>query len=170
MEISDKGITWLKNKEQKVVNSKGLHVIYDDRTGKIVQNISCLPPGATIGYGHLIKSGEDFQKGLSEQQAIELLKQDLHIAEEAVRNNITAKTTQNQFDALVSFAYNIGSGNFANSTVVKYINNPQFYDSVYGSLEKAWKAWNRSQGEVSRGLINRRNAEWKLYDKGIYYF
>ncbi len=68
----------------------------------------------------------------------------------------------------MSLAYNIGAKNFANSTVVKYINNPNFHSSVYPNLESAWKAWNRSQGEISNGLINRRQNKWDLYNRGIY--
>lgn len=168
MKISEKGFNWLKSKESKVVNANGLHVIYDDKTGKPVPKGVPLPAGATIGYGHLIKVGENFQNGLSEEQAMELYRQDLRIAENAVRNNITVKIKQNQFDALASLAYNIGVGNFAKSTIVKYINNPQFYDDMYRSPEQAWKAWNRSQGKVSAGLINRRNEEWEMFANGVY--
>lgn len=168
MKISNKGIAWLKSMENKVVNANGIHIIYDDKTGRPITNGTTLPPGATIGYGHLIKTGENFEKGLSEQQATELYMRDLCVAENAVRDNITAQIPQNQFDALVSLAYNIGTRNFANSTIVKYINNPNFIDKTYPTAESAWKAWNKTQGRISRGLINRRNAEWEMYSKGIY--
>ena len=59
MKMSDKGIEWLKGLEGSVkVNGK--HVIYDDATGKPVPAGVPLPVGATIGYGHLVKPGEDF--------------------------------------------------------------------------------------------------------------
>ncbi len=61
-----------------------------------------------------------------------------------------------------------GGGAFANSTVVQYINNPDFASSKYPSLESAWRAWNRTQGAVSNGLINRRNDEWNMYNNGAY--
>ena len=127
-----------------------------------------MPRGATIGYGHLIKQGEDFRNGINETTAIELLRADIAIAERAVKNNISVPLKQNQFDALVFFAYNIGVNNFANSTVVKYINNPNFHSSRYPNLESAWKAWNRSQGEISNGLVNRRQKEWDMYNRSIY--
>ena len=167
MKISEKGITLLKQLEG-YVKKDDKHVIYDDKTGKPVNTNEPLPHGATIGYGHLIKYGEDFRDGISEAKATELLRTDIITAECAVRDNITVPLKQNQYDALVSLAYNIGAKNFANSTVVKYINNPNFHSSVYPNLESAWKAWNRSQGEISNGLINRRQNEWNMYNQGIY--
>ena len=168
MGMSDDGINWLKGKEDKILDKQGNHIIYDDQTGKPVNTNEPLPKGATIGYGHLIKNGEDFRNGISEAKATELLRADIAIAERAVRDNITVPLSQNQFDALTSLAYNIGTKNFANSTVVNYINNPNFHSSVYPNLESAWKAWNRSQGEISNGLINRRQNEWNMYNQGIY--
>jgi type VI secretion system secreted protein VgrG len=168
MKISDYGITWLKNQENKVLDKHGNHIIYDDKTGKPVKPHEPLPRGATIGYGHLIKPDEDFRNGISESEATELLHADIAIAECAIKDNIFVPLKQNQYDALVSLAYNIGAKNFANSTVVKYINNPNFHSSVYLNLESAWKAWNRSQGKVLNGLINRRKSEWDMYNCGIY--
>ena len=168
MKMSDKGIEWLKGKEARVLDKRGNHVIYDDATKKPVNPNEPLPKGATIGYGHLVKPGEDFTNGITEQQAIALLRSDIATAERAVQDNITAHMSQPQYDALVSLAYNIGASGFKNSTVVKYINNPDFHSSVYSDLESAWKAWNRTQGKVSNGLINRRQNEWNLYKRGIY--
>ncbi|ETW95549.1 MAG: hypothetical protein ETSY1_30095, partial [Candidatus Entotheonella factor] len=74
---------------------------------------------------------------------------------------------QHQFDAMVILTYNIGVPNFLSSSALKLINDPNAQTS-YSSLESAWKAWNRSQGSVMQGLINRRNAEWKIYSQGIY--
>ncbi len=168
MKMSDDGINWLKSKEDKVLDKNGNHVIYNDRNKQAVPDGAPLPPGATIGYGHLVKPGEDFQGGITETAAIDLLRSDIAVAERAVRDNITVPLTQNQYDALVSLAYNIGSGAFASSTVVQYINNPEFKSSRYPTLEAAWRAWNRTQGAVSNGLINRRNYEWNMYNGGIY--
>ena len=168
MKISDYGITWLKNQENKVLDKHGNHIIYDDKTGKPVKPHEPLPRGATIGYGHLIKPDEDFRNGIPESEATELLLADIAIAECAIRNNIFVPLKQNQYDALVSLAYNIGTRNFANSTVVKYVNNPNFHSSVYLNLESAWKAWNRSQGKVLNGLKKKKKNEWDMYNCGIY--
>ena len=167
MKTSNNGINMLK-KLEGCVKIGNIHIIYDDQTGKPVNTNKPLPKGATIGYGHLIKNYEDFINGISEDKATELLRADIAIAERAVKNNISVPLKQNQYEALVSLAYNIGAKNFANSTVVKYINNPNFRSPIYPNLELAWKAWNRSQGKISKGLINRRNQEWNLYKNGKY--
>ena len=163
MKMSDDGINMLKKLEGSVTKDDK-HVIYDDKTGKPVDTNKPLPSGATIGYGHLIKNGEDFRNGISEAKATELLRTDIAIAVRAVRDNITVPLSQNQFDALTSLAYNIGTKNFADSTVVKYVNNPDLKNNAYPTLESAWKTWNKSSGHVMTGLSNRRNQEWNMFN------
>ena len=164
MKISDKGINMLKRFEGSVkIGDK--HVIYDDKTGKPINTNEPLPKGATIGYGHLIKPGEDFRNGITESVATELLRSDITTAERAVKDNIGVLLSQNQYDALVSLAYNIGAKNFADSTVVKYINNSNFHNSKYINLKSAWNAWNKSGGKEMPGLSNRRNQEFNLFNK-----
>ena len=163
MHISNNGINTLKWLEG-CVKQNGQHVMYDDVSGRPVVKNTRLPHGATIGYGHLIKQGEDFSNGITEEQATELLLQDIKNAENAVNKVILVPLSQNQFDALVIFAYNIGTANFAKSTVAKYINNPNFHSNKYPNLEFAWKSWNKSRGQKIGGLINRRNHEWILFN------
>lgn len=162
MKTSNKGINFIKQFEG-TVKSGDKHIIYDDETGCPVPSNAPLPRGATIGYGHLIKSGEDFSRGITESQAIEILRSDINMAERAVKDSIIVPLTQNQFDALVSLAYNLGAKKFANSTVVKYVNNPDFTDMTYPTLESAWIAWNKSGGKEMTGLTNRRKAELNLF-------
>lgn len=163
MKISDNGINMLKRFEGSVkIGNK--HVIYDDKTGKPINLGEELPKGATIGYGHLIKSGEDFRKGITEKQATEILRSDIVTAEFAVKDNITVPLSQNQYDALVSLAYNIGTKNFAESSVVKYINDSNYRNSKYPTLESAWKAWNKTGGREMPGLSNRRHQEFNLFN------
>ena len=162
MNISNNGIEILKKLEGSVIRA-GKHVIYDDQTGQPVTPNTPLPRGATIGYGHLIKPGEDFANGIDENSATELLRRDVARAENAVCTNITTPITQNQFDALVIFAYNIGAKNFAGSTVVKYINNPNFHSATYPTMDAAWLAWNKSCGHAMPGLTRRRESELKLF-------
>jgi type VI secretion system secreted protein VgrG len=83
-----------------------------------------------------------------------------------VKQTIKVDLTQQQFDALVILAFNIGD-NFKNSSVAKLINDPAATTS-YDDLESAWKAWNKSQGKEMKGLNNRRAAEWKIYAEGVY--
>ena len=163
MKISDNGINILKRFEGRV-KIGGKHVIYDDKTGKPVDSNKGLPKGATIGYGHLIKSGEDFRDGITERQATEILRSDILTAEFAVKDNITVPLSQNQYDALVSLAYNIGAKNFAGSTVVKYVNDSNYHNTKYPTLESAWKAWNKSGGRKMPGLSNRRHQEFSLFN------
>ena len=162
MNISNNGIEILKKLEGSVIRA-GKHVIYNDQTGMPVAPNAPLPCGATIGYGHLIKYGEDFTDGIDEHHATELLRHDIVCAENAVRTNITIPLTQNQFDALVIFAYNIGIKNFARSTVAKYINDPLFHSATYTNLDSAWRAWCKSGGRVMPGLARRRDVELKLF-------
>lgn len=167
MKMSDDGIAALKQQEGSV-KQDGKHVVYNDQTGKPVPVDALLPLGATIGYGHLIKPGEDFRGGITEGTATQLLRNDVAAAERAVQDNITAPITQNQYDALVMLAYNIGSDAFKKSTVVQYINNPDFTSSKYPSLESAWGAWNKSGGRVIPGLIKRRDYEFGIYSASAY--
>ena len=164
MKLSDNGIRILKQCEGRVMRN-GRHVIYDDKNGQPVVMGAALPAGATIGYGHLIKPGEDFRDGIDEDTATKILRGDLSVAERAVCNTITVNLRQNQFDALVMLCFNIGTRNFANSTVVKYINNPEFKSVRYPTLAAAWCAWNRTGGHVSAGLIRRRGIEWELFNQ-----
>ena len=139
---------------------------YNDQTGK---DITTWVAGATIGYGHLIAKSEwkTYEKGISEKDADALFNADLAPFVDAVRNTITVGLQQHQFDALVIFAFNIGISGFKGSSVVQLINNPKAKTS-YATLEDAWKAWNKSQGKLNKGLVNRRNAEWNIYNSATY--
>ena len=163
MKISDNGINMLKRFEGSV-KIGDRHVIYDDKTGRPVNSDKELPAGATIGYGHLIKSDEDFKHGITERQATEILRSDISTAERAIKDNITIPLSQNQYDALVSLAYNIGAKNFADSTVVKYVNDSNYHNTKYPTLESAWMAWNKSGGREMAGLTNRRQQEFNLFN------
>ncbi|MBX3629566.1 MAG: lysozyme [Nitrosomonas sp.] len=143
---------------------------YDDQTGAEISN---WVKGATIGYGHLIsqsewhQSGDLYRNGISEDQAKALLRKDLQPFVDSVNSKVTATVSQNQFDALVMLVFNIGSGNFGSSSVLKLVNDPMA-QTHYPNLESAWKAWNKSQGKMMQGLVNRRNAEWNIYSKNVY--
>ena len=56
---------------------------------------------------------------------------------------------------------------FSSSAVLKLVNDPTA-KTAHKDLESAWKAWNKSQGIVNAGLVNRRNAEWNIYSENIY--
>ncbi len=158
--FSDKGIDLLKSIEQLSTTP------YDDQTGK---DITTWVEGATIGYGHLVSSAEwsKYKDGIARDQALSLFRADLNPYVNTVKTKVTASITQNEFDAMVILAFNIGQRAFTNSSVLKMVNNPNV-KTTYENLEDAWKAWNKSQGVINSGLINRRQAEWDIYSKGIY--
>ena len=79
----------------------------------------------TIGYGQVVKSQEDFSPGIDEAQAEEVLRQDAVIAERAVLRLISVPLTDGQFDALVSFTYNLGGGALQRSTLRRKINREE---------------------------------------------
>lgn len=162
MQISERGICRLKQFEGCVkINNR--HVIYDDATGQPVPNGTPLPPGATIGYGHLITPDQDFTRGLTEEQATKLLQSDLTQAQDVVRHNVHTKLTQYQYDALVILAFNIGAGAFRKSTVLKYLNIPGFVSKKYPTLMSAWLSWCNSGGRTVPGLLHRRRQEWEMF-------
>ena len=114
----------------------------------------------TIGYGHTerVSPGDV----ITVEQAEMYLRYDVADAEMAVLSLISAPLNQNKFDALVSFVYNVGFGNFYNSTLRRLINerctNPE-------RIHKAFLMWKRSQGRILSGLIKRRNEEFALFIK-----
>ena len=114
----------------------------------------------SIGYGHLLQNGERFEDGITEEKAEELLQQDVQDAEFVVDGMVTVPLTQNQFDALVSFAYNIGGDRFANSTLVRVLNEGKYNEVPYQLTR-----WNKSNGKVLKALVRRRNLEGELFRK-----
>lgn len=160
MRLSNAGINLLKSIEE-------LRLLpYDDQTGARAYHWE---PGVTIGYGHLLDRDEwhCVACGISEDHAEALFRHDLIPFEKAIDTAVEIELKQYQFDALVILAFNIGAHSAATSSAVKLINDPDAATS-YPSLEEAWKAWDKSQGKVNRGLVNRRAAEWTLYTTGAY--
>jgi type VI secretion system secreted protein VgrG len=139
---------------------------YDDQTGR---NIDRWVPGATIGVGHLIAQDQwtQFASGITEEQANYLFESDLQPFVDTVNASLIHEVTQSQFDALVVLCFNIGPAAFRQTSALRLVNDPQA-ETSYGSVDDAWRAWNRSQGQVNRGLENRRNAELDLYNHGNY--
>jgi len=161
MNLSEKGENLLKSIE--VLSTQP----YDDQKGIKSAPIKSWVKGATIGYGYLISQAEwdKYKNGITVEQANALYDAKIKPYVDAVNSNIKVKISQSQFDALVMLCYNIGITAFKNSSVVKMVNG---LPSSYKTLEAAWKAWNKSQGKFNQGVLNRRNAEWDVYTKGIY--
>lgn len=114
-----------------------------------------------IGYGQRLTPSEveKYKNGISEEDASLLLVDYLHTIENTVSNVIKTKLNQNQFDAVMSFTYNVGIGAFISSTLLKVINANQ--------LDKApdeFAKWTKSGGKELPGLVARRKAEVALWN------
>ncbi|CAK0765332.1 lysozyme [Gammaproteobacteria bacterium] len=113
---------------------------------------------STIGYGHLIKPGENFSGGISAKKAELMLVNDLLATEDSVKKWVNVALTQGQFDALVSFVFNVGAGSFKKSTLLRKLNA----GDVAGAAEEFGK-WDKADGKVAEGLRRRRVAEMEVF-------
>ena len=115
----------------------------------------------TIGYGHTA-GVTPIMAPVTMQKAIELLYEDLEPCEKAIYANIKTPLVQSQFDALCSFIFNVGVGNFRKSTLLKLINN--------GEMEEAsceFGKWVHCNGKVLNGLVIRRESERILFTRDM---
>lgn len=121
----------------------------------------------TIGYGHLIHRGRCTQADLnrwgtiSHRRGLEILREDVRDAERAVESNVNVTLTQGQFDALVSFTFNVGGGALAGSTLLKLVNRKR-WESAANEFGK----WVYAGGRKLEGLVNRRREEAALFRSG----
>lgn len=126
----------------------------------------------TIGVGHLLTKSElmsgkitiggvlvKYANGLTQEQAEALLAQDLGPTEAAVNGGVKVSLSQNQFDALTSFTFNVGAPAFKGSTLLKLLNQGQ-----YAQVPEQLMRWTRAGGRVVQGLVNRRRNEIKLWN------
>ena len=120
----------------------------------------------TIGYGHTAMAGspQPYQgQVITAVEAESILLKDLTQYEAAIENNVNVKLNDNQFAALVSFAFNVGIHAFKNSTLLKKLNQGNF-DAVPTELMK----WTKAGGKKIQGLVNRRRAEGYLWMEGAF--
>ena len=110
----------------------------------------------TIGYGHT--KGVAPGDSVSQEEAEQMLVDELHEYESYVNEYVTVALSQNQFDALVSWVYNLGPANLKASTMLKVLNSGE-YEDVPAQI----KRWNKAGGKVLEGLIRRREAEACLF-------
>lgn len=141
MNISIVGLAHIKGWEKLRLNR------YLDEGGK-----------PTIGYGHLIKPGEDLYK-ITETEANGLLLMDLKEAIEAVNKAVKVNINQYQFDALVSFVFNVGASRFYKSTLLKLLNQGDI-----AGVRLQFGKWVYVGKTISAGLVNRRAGDLKLFD------
>lgn len=115
----------------------------------------------TIGSGTTVyPSGQSVQQGdtCSKEQALTYKTYDLMRFSKLVNQTVNVPLTQNQFDALVSLAYNIGANAFRQSTLLKKLNIAD-----YDGAAEQFLVWNKSKGKVLKGLVNRRTQERALF-------
>lgn len=140
------------------ISNKGLDLIkfYE---GLELEAYKCAAGVLTIGYGwtHDVKEGDT----ITEERAEELLREGIVQYENAVDDLVNVPLEQHQFDALVSWVYNLGKANLAASTLLKKVN-AQEMDEVPEQI----KRWNKAGGKVLEGLIKRRESEAHLWSTG----
>ena len=141
------------------ITQQGINLIkrFEGFEPKIYLDAAGLP---TIGYGHLLLPGEDemFRNGISEAAGEALLIKDVLLAEQAVCRLIKVPLTDGQFDALVSFAFNLGYGALQRSTLRRKVNLEEHEEVPDQFLRWVWAG-----GRKLRGLIRRRKREAILY-------
>jgi len=121
--------------------------------------------GRSIGYGHFITFGENFAEPISEALATSLLMADVALAESAVQGGVRVPITQDMYDALISFTYNVGTAAFRNSTLLRKLNAGDYA----GAMEQ-FSVWNKTtqngQKVVSAALNARRADELAQFTQG----
>jgi len=161
MKINKEGLNFIAKWEGTGPIRGGKFFVYKDVAGY-----------PTIGHGHLLTRDElssgkinignsiiRYYNGLTKNEVLGLLDQDSDIAENAVNKYTKVSLTQNQFNALVSFTFNVGTHAFRKSTLLKVLNR-----GLYNEIPKQLLRWVRAGGRKVRGLINRRNGEIKLWN------
>ena len=140
MKISKEGIALIKKFE-----------------GCKLESYLCAANVPTIGYG----STKDIKMGMtiSQERAEELLLEDLEVYEDAVTKAVDVPLHQHQFDALVSWTFNLGGANLNASTMLKVLNQ-----GAYEDVPHQIKRWNKAGGKVLEGLTRRRLAESLLFE------
>ena len=128
----------------------------------MVVSYRCPANKPTIGFGSLkLIDGSPVQDGMTitKQEAEDLLAHELEEYEGYINDMVTVDLKQNEFDALVSWVFNLGPSNLSSSTLLNRLNN-KMWDDVPNQI----KRWNKAGGEVLQGLVRRREAEALLFE------
>ncbi|MEM1369158.1 MAG: lysozyme [Cyanobacteria bacterium P01_H01_bin.15] len=115
----------------------------------------------TIGYGHTSAAGPPQVRAgmtISEQEAEDILRQDLGLFEGGVRDRVKVSMNSNQFSALVAFSFNVGLGALGNSTLLRKLNGGD-----YQGAGEEFLRWVKAGGATLPGLVRRRDAERALF-------
>lgn len=144
------------------LNNEGYKLI-TKHEGLSLKPYLCPAKIPTIGYGNTYYSDGTkvtlLDKNITKEFAFEIFKDIADKFAKRVDKLVIKEINQNQFNALVSFAYNVGTGNFEKSTLLKKVNiNPN-----EKTIKDEFLKWNKSGGKVLNGLTNRRNEEANIY-------
>lgn len=139
------------------ISERGLAIIKTSEGCKLKAYL-CPAKVLTIGYGH---TGSDVFEGqeIDQAEADLLLRRDVAQFERCITKSCPGPTTQSQFDAMVSLAFNIGEGAFRRSSVCRLHNAGKFPEA-----QQAFALWNKAGGKVVGGLVTRRAREADRYD------
>jgi lysozyme len=145
-----------------ILDNKG-YLLITKFEGLRLKPYLCSAKIPTIGYGNSYypdgKRVTLLDKDITKQEAFDMFKEVANRFAKRVDTLVTSNLNQNQFNALVSFAYNVGTGNFSSSTLLKKVNrNPNDL-----TIKDEFLRWNKAGGKVLNGLTNRRNEEAILY-------
>lgn len=142
------------------LSSEGQRLIerWEGRRNTMYLDSAGLP---TIGIGHLIKPNEAWMRTatLTDKQIDDLFRQDIAVFEQAVREEFPNVTRQNQFDALVSFTYNLGQGAVDRGSLDELVNSKAPAEDIAAK----WMQYVMAGGRRVQGLVNRRSAELQLF-------
>jgi GH24 family phage-related lysozyme (muramidase) len=140
------------------INAEGLNLLMAAEGLELTAYL-CPAGVLTVGYG---STGPHVYPGMriTKEQAVSLLQQDLERFERTVQNGVKVPLTSNQFSALVSFSFNIGTDAFLDSTLLKLLNKKD-----YAGAAQQFQRWNMGAGVVLPGLTTRRLAEKALFLK-----
>lgn len=148
MKISDAGLSLIKESEALRLR------VYKCAAGR-----------ETIGWGHVLLPDEKYTT-ITAVEAEELLKKDVRRTEDGVNGFLLCDITQNGFDALVSFTFNIGVNAFRNSTLLRKLNEKRTHNANCDlQIANEFLRWNKSNGKILRGLCVRRRKERRLFLK-----
>jgi len=144
------------------LNNEGYKLI-TKHEGLVLKPYLCPAKVATIGYGNTYyedgKKVTLLDQPITKERAFEMFKEIADRFAKAVSQSVTSDINQNQFNALVSFAYNVGIANFKKSTLLKLVNaNPND-----PNIKNEFMKWKKANGVVLNGLIKRRNDESNYY-------
>ena len=145
MKTSEKGIDLLK--------------VLEEGKGFSSKSYICSAGKRTIGYGHVILPDDNIIEPITEDQAEDILEKDVNVAENAINKYVKVPLTQNQFDALVCFVFNVGRTNFKTSTLLKFIN-----EQLWDKIPNQFMRWVYHDKTLIKGLENRRKIEVRLWN------